>query len=287
MNKPTPRRSDCGHRDGPARLPAYVIIPALLAALLLAAPADASDMVCRANYDFCVEVDGKYPPDATFFTADVRGKFLVDIPSNGSGLLIDLPARKAVALTSDLIARDQAPGIMKVKNPIPAGAASYALSIEGPVLRFQTDTSKVRVLKVLDRPPVVGPITLDALFSDRAEYREAARLYNPEKTAIDSIRQSKKTLEVEAFFATWCQHCKIYMPRFLRVMKDASNPNIKLTLIGVPKNFGLEKGPWEGKGIQSIPVITVRYQGKDVTRLGTHETAIPEAELAGIISALR
>jgi hypothetical protein len=77
------------------------------------------------------------------------------------------------------------------------------------------------------------------------------------------------------------------MPKFLRVMKDAANPNIKLTLIGVPKGFGAEKGPWEGKGIQSIPTITVRYQGKDVTRLGSHDTAIPEAELAGIISALR
>ena len=78
------------------------ILPVALAALLLAvpsltAPAFAGELVCRPNYDFCVEVDGKYPHGATFLTADVRGKFLVDIPSNGSGLLIDLPARKAVA----------------------------------------------------------------------------------------------------------------------------------------------------------------------------------------------
>lgn len=287
MSRVTPRPGDGGHRRGPAGHPGRAIVPALLAALLLAAPALGGELVCRANYDFCVEVDGKYPPDATFFTADERGKFLVDIPSSGSGLLIDLPARKAVALPSDLITRNPEPGVLRVKNPIPAGAASYALSIEGPVLRFQTDRSRVRVLKVLDRPPVIGPITLDALLADRAEYREAARRYNPEKTSIDAIRQSKKPIEIEAFFATWCQHCKVYMPKFLRVMQDAANPNIKLTLIGVPKGFGNEKGPWEGKGIQSIPSIGIRYQGKDLTRLGTHETAIPEAELAGIISALR
>jgi thiol-disulfide isomerase/thioredoxin len=270
-----------------AFLPGAPIAPVLTALLIAAVPAHASELTCRANYDFCVEVDGKYPPDATFFTANERGKFLVDMPSSGSGVLIDLPARKAVALPDEVIVRNLEPGVAKVKNPIPAGAPSYALSIEGPVLRFQTDRSKVRVLKVLDRPPVVGPITLDALLADRAEYREAARLYNPDRIALDAIRQSKKPLEIEAFFATWCQHCKVYMPKFLRVMKDAANPNIKLTLIGVPKGFGNEKGPWEGKGIQSIPAIILRYQGRDLTRLGTHETAVPESELAGIVSALR
>jgi thiol-disulfide isomerase/thioredoxin len=268
------------------------ILPAALAGLLLAvsslaAPASAGEMLCRPNYDFCVEVDGKYPHGATFFTADVRGKFLVDIPSNGSGVLIDLAARKAVALPSDLITRSETPGVVKVKDPIPPSAASYALSIEGPVLSFSTKTSKVRVLQVLDRAPQIGPIPLDALLADRAEYREAGRLYNPEKTSMEAIHKSKKPIEIEAFFGTWCQHCKLFMPKFLRVMKDADNPNIKLTLIGVPRNFGTEKGPWEGKGIQSIPSITVRYQGKDLTRLGTHETAVPEAELAGILGTLR
>lgn len=257
------------------------VIPALMA------PAFAGELVCRANYDFCVEVDGKYPHDATFLTADVRGKFLVDIPSNGGGMLVDLPARKAVALPSDLITRNEAPGILKVKDPIPSSAASYALSIEGPILSFETKTSKVRVLKVLDRAPQVGPISLEDLLADRAEYREAGRLYNPDKVAIESIHKSKKPLEIEAFFGTWCSHCKLFMPKFLRVMKDADNPNIKLTLVGVPKNFGTQPGPWEGKGIQSIPTITIRYEGKDLTRLGTHEQAVPEAELAGIIAALR
>jgi hypothetical protein len=30
----------------------------------------------------------------------------------------------------------------------------------------------------------------------------------------------------------------------------------------------------------------VKYEGKEITRLATHEGAIPETELAGIISAL-
>jgi hypothetical protein len=55
----------------------------------------------------------------------------------------------------------------------------------------------------------------------------------------------------------------------------------------VPKNFGTEKGPWEGKNIQNIPAILVRYEGKDVTRLGIQEGAVPEVELAGILNVLK
>ena len=261
---------------------------ALSVPFLLPAPAlAADDIVCRANYDFCVEVDGKYPQDARFFASDTKGKFLVDIPANGGGMLIDLPARRAIAVPRNLITVDGPDGVVRVKDAIPVSAAAYALSLEGPVLRFQTDKAHVRVLKVLDRPPVVGEIALDALIADRMEYREGMKAYTPDKTAIDALKATKKSVELEAYFATWCSHCRVYMPKFLRVIKDAANPNIKLTLVGVPRGFGNEQGPWAGKSIQSIPAIIVKYEGKELTRLASHEGAVPEAELAGIIAALK
>jgi thiol-disulfide isomerase/thioredoxin len=195
--------------------------------------------------------------------------------------------RRAIALPRTLITVDGPDGVVRVKDSIPTSAAAYALSLEGPVLRFATDKAHVRVLKVLDRPPVIGEIGLDALVADRLEYREGIKAYSPDKTAMDALKVVKKPIEVEAYFATWCSHCKMYMPKFLRVLKDAANPNIKLTLVGMPRGFGTEKGPWEGKAIQTIPTIIVKYEGKDVTRLSTHEGAVPEAELAGIISALK
>jgi thiol-disulfide isomerase/thioredoxin len=111
--------------------------------------------------------------------------------------------------------------------------------------------------------------------------------YVPESKSIAALKKSDRKLEIEAFFATWCSHCKDYMPRFLRVIQDARNPNISLHLIGVPKNFGAEQGPWQGKSIQSIPAIIVKSDGREVTRLGTQPGAMPERELAGILEALR
>jgi thiol-disulfide isomerase/thioredoxin len=258
-----------------------------VAAATTAASAAALEMVCKANYDFCVEVNGAYPPDARFFVADARGKFLVDIPSQAQSVLIDLPTKKAVSVPRASIKQEATEGTVRVPDPGASATPAYALSIEGPVLRFHTDDSQVRVLKVTERPPLVGTTTLEALVADRPEYREGIKAYKPDAVAIESLKKSRKPVEIEAFFGTWCQHCKVYMPKFLRVMQDASNPNIKLSLVGVPKGFGTEPGPWQGKGFQAIPTIMVRYEGREVTRLGSHEGAIPEVELAGIIAAIK
>ena len=279
------------------RTPRLAVLAAA-AALLVPGAALASEIVCHPNYDFCVEVDGKYPKDARFFSSETRGKFFVEIPSaSPSGVLIDLPERKAMSVPAANVTvsnlKTDPPGTVRVKDDPPKkddpnrNAPAYALSIEGPVLQFQAADSKIRVLKVLDRPPVVGPVALEDLVADRPEYREGMRAYNPDKTALDAIKGSKKPIELDAYFATWCPHCKIYMPKFLKVIQEAGNPNLKVSLCGVPKNFGAEKGPWEGKGIQSIPTVIVKYEGKELTRLSTPETSQPEIEIAALLSTLK
>jgi uncharacterized membrane protein YphA (DoxX/SURF4 family) len=123
---------------------AHLILAATAAALTIATaePAVAAEVVCRANYDFCVEVDGVYPQDARFFVSDTRGKFLVDIPSKSKSVLIDLPTRRAVSVPRTSIKPDGADGVIRVADPGLAASPAYALSIEGPVLRFQADTAR-------------------------------------------------------------------------------------------------------------------------------------------------
>lgn len=267
-----------------------LLVPLAFALIALAAtaplPAAPDEVVCTASYDFCIEVDGSFPPDARFYLGDARGKFLVDIPSQSKSLLIDLPSKKAVTVPRNNVKPDAATGKVRVIDPGSQASPAYALSIEGPVLRFNTDTSKVRVLKVTERPPVVGPVTLDALVADRIEYREGIKAYTPDRTSIAALKENKKPIELEAYFGTWCTHCKMYMPKFLRAIQDAGNPNIKLSLIGVPKNFGEQEGPWKGKNIQAIPWVVLSYKGNQVTTLNAAEGMLPEEELARLIKTL-
>jgi thiol-disulfide isomerase/thioredoxin len=261
------------------------LLAAGAAAFLAATTPAAAAMKCRPNYDFAVEVDGSYPPDACFYQADAPRKFFIDIPSIKDGLLMDLNSKRIVAVPRSRIS--QAGSDLVVQDGAPPDARSYAFSIEGPIIEFQAERRKVRVLPVLIRPPLVGQVELERLIADRAEYREGMKAYGPDAGSIDAIRKYAKGADIEAYFATWCSHCKEFMPKFLRVVQEAKNPRINLKLVGVPKRFAETAGPWQGKNITSIPTIIVKIDGKEITRLGAHPGAVPERELAGIFQAIR
>jgi len=263
---------------------ARVVTTAVLL-LLGGAPAMASELVCKPNYDFCVEVNGAFPTDARFFNSQERGKFFIDIPSSKDGLLMDLQAKKMYAVPRGQIAPDN--DGLKVQDGLSANMAAYAFSIDGPIVECQAEDKKIRVMPVLKRPPVIGPIAIDALIADRSEYRAGMKAYSPDKTKIGVLSKCQKPVELEVYFATWCPHCKLYMPKLLRVVKDANNPNIKTTLVGMPQMWVGAKGAWEDKNIQTIPTVIVKIDGREITRMGTHEGALPEDELAGIIQAVK
>ncbi len=260
----------------------------LAAAVLLAFPvsARAAELLCQPNYDFCIEVDGAFPGGARFFNTQERRKYFIDIPSTRAGLLMDLEAKKMFAVPRSQIRPDGDSGL-KVQDGLPPGTTAYAFSIDGPIIQFEAEDKKVRVMPVLMRPPVVGEIAMDALIADRPEYQAGMKRYSPDPTGMTALSKYSKPIELEVYFATWCSHCKIYMPKLLRVLKDAHNPNIKVTLVGLPKKFTDEKGPWRKPDIQTIPTVIVKSGDREITRLGTHEGAVPEIEFAGILQALK
>jgi len=254
-------------------------------AVLAASPALAEAIMCRPNYDFAVEVEGAYPKEAKFYQSDARGKFFIDVPACKSGLLMDLAAKKVQTVPRDQVKPMN--GGVQVLDGVPAGAPAYAFSIDGPIIQFQAEDKKVRILPCLMRPPIIGPVDMEALVSDRPEYREGMKAYTPDAASIALMNKYGRKVQIDAFFATWCSHCKEHMPKFLRVMSEVKNANLKLNLYGVPKGFTQAQGPWQGRNINTIPTIIVKIDGREITRMGSQPGAIPEMELAGIFQAVK
>ena len=264
---------------------AFGLLPVVAAALLLPCVARAQGLVCKPNYDYSVEVDGSYPKNATLYQASNPGLYFIDVPACKSGLLMDMKARKVVAVPRDLVRAVD--GGVQLSDGVPPTAAAYALAVDGPIVQFQAEDKKVRILRCLDRPPVVGPVDLETLVTDRPEYREGMKAYVAKTDSLDAIHKYTHKLQMDAFFATWCPHCKEYMPKFLKVMSQVKNPNLKLNLYGVPKGFGKEPGPWQGRSITAIPAIIVKIDGREITRMAAQPGAVPEEELAGIFEAVK
>ena len=264
------------------------LVPLSLAvalALLAWHPARAEALLCKPNYDYSVEVDGSFPKNAVLYQAANSGMYYVEVPACKTGLLMDLKSRKVVAVPRDQI--KQVDGGVQLSNDVPATATAYALAVEGPIVQFQAEDKKVRILRCLDRPPIVGAVEMDALLSDRPEYRAGMKEYTPSQESIAAMNKYTKKVQIDAFFATWCPHCKEYMPKFLRVMSEVKNPNIKVNLYGVPKGFTQVQGPWQGRNINSIPTIIIKIDGREITRMGSQPGAVPETELAGIFDAVK
>jgi len=272
-------------RSGTLARISLILAASAAPAVLAASPALAEAIMCRPNYDFAVEVEGSYPKEAKFYQSDARGKFFIDVPACKSGLLMDLTAKKIQAVPRDQVKPIN--GGVQVMDGVPAGAPAYAFSIDGPIIQFQAEDKKVRILPCLMRPPIIGPVDMEALVSDRPEYREGMKAYTPDAASIALMNKYGRKVQIDAFFATWCSHCKEHMPKFLRVMSEVKNANLKLNLYGVPKGFTQAQGPWQGRNINTIPTIIVKIDGREITRMGSQPGAIPEMELAGIFQAVK
>ncbi len=149
----------------------FIHLAAALAVLALAIPPPvyAAEVTCQPDYDFTIEVDGDYPTDARFYRSDTRGRFFIDIPDLENGFLMDLKAKKLTAVSRDRITRGEES--LTYQDGLPADAPEFAFSIDGPIIRFEAGKRKVRILRVLDRPALVGDRRHDR--SNRQLHRRA------------------------------------------------------------------------------------------------------------------
>src|SRR5882672_5178483 len=132
------------------------LLPVLALGLVASSPALADAIVCKPNYDYSVEVDGSYPKNATLYQAASPGMYYVDVPACKTGLLMDMKARKVVAVPREQI--KQVDGGLQMNDTAPPTATAYALAVDGPFVQFQAEDKKVRILRCLDRPPIVGAV---------------------------------------------------------------------------------------------------------------------------------
>jgi thiol-disulfide isomerase/thioredoxin len=131
-------------------------------------------------------------------------------------------------------------------------------------------------------PPLVGPITLEALRKAKPDYVRLADKYTPDPGAVKTIASARDTRLV-VFFGSWCLLCKKAVPQLLKTIEAAKNPGLALEFYGVTEDHGEPKDPIAKYSISTTPVFVVVRGGKEIGRITEKPDVSVEKDLALIL----
>ncbi|MFQ5701004.1 MAG: thioredoxin family protein [Acidobacteriota bacterium] len=243
-----------------------ITLVALIACLPGAiAPAPAQEALAEfyPSYDWVLEVDGKLSEEAMFFVERLGRRVLVVDPGLDEIALITQAGKQVTSLDPQTVRIDEDGG----RASLPADAeegrpkSSYTVSKDKVVFYLGN-----RRLKIIPKKPLEGPATRDEILEHTPLYKKGMHEYTPEKKAIDVLKAQTSPVEIEVFFGTWCPHCKVVVPKFMKCIEVAANPALHVSYVGVPRHFS-NFTPARAKGVRSIPTLIFYRDGKEFARI--------------------
>ncbi len=110
--------------------------------------------------------------------------------------------------------------------------------------------------------------------------------YQPESEAIGTLQQVDQPIEIVLFHGSWCSDCKREVPRFMRVLELADNPQLQLVEYEVNYDKEDVMGMFRKYNVEFIPTIIFLSDGKELGRIIQDPKQSLEADSAAILAGL-
>ena len=267
-------------------------IPVLLVVLAMASltgearqistPGAGASPTWLPSYDWSLEIEGKIDLAAQFFVERAGRRMLIMSPGIKHVALVDQGGQNVITLDAGaVIVADDGESATLAENATEGRETSrYTLdsSQQPPRVIFYLGDKR---LKISPKVPLEGATTADDILKHSPLYKKGMDLYTPMMTDIQTIKNYTGTVDIEVFFGTWCPHCKVVVPRFMKAVELAGNPNVRVSYIGVPRRFS-NWPPARDKRVRSIPSFIFYQNGSETHRItgepkkGSIEHAIAE-----------
>jgi len=111
-----------------------------------------------------------------------------------------------------------------------------------------------------------GPMTLDELWATAPTWRAIAESYQPDDALVARLKAIDEPMHLEVVMATWCGDSRQHVPRLLKSIATANNPNITVDLIGVGPEFVTPMETIAGDNITNVPTVIVERNGVELGR---------------------
>jgi thiol-disulfide isomerase/thioredoxin len=214
------------------------------------------------RYDWALEVDGKPADEARFFVDTEGKKVLVVAERLPRAGVLTLPAKQVSSLDAKQVTLDAARDTARLA-PEATLSPPAEYTVEGAQVVFYLGSNR---LKITPKLPLEGPTTRDAILSHSPLYRRALQEYVPGAAEVAFLKSYARPVEIVVFFGTWCPHCKVLVPRFMKAMQEADNPRIQVSYVGVPRNFA-QYDPARSRGVTGVPSFIFYSGGREFSRI--------------------
>jgi thiol-disulfide isomerase/thioredoxin len=232
------------------------------------------------QYDWALEVDGKPADEARFYVSPEGKKVLVHVPQLPKSGILSLAAKQVTAIDAKQVTLVPANDTARIQGDVAGAASDY--TVEGAQVVFYLGSNR---FKITPKQPLEGPATQQAILSHSPLYRRGMEEYVPSASDVAYLRSYQKPTEIVVFFGTWCPHCKVLVPKFMKTMQEANNAHIQVSYVGVPRNFG-QYDPARARNITGIPSFLFYRDGREFSRIpGEPADMTIEAAVVQILKA--
>jgi hypothetical protein len=107
--------------------------------------------------------------------------------------------------------------------------------------------------------------------------------YEPDATAVATIREHSKDVEVFAVVATWCPDTRRDLPRFFKIADLAGWPMSKVVLLAVDRTKRDAEGETVKWNVTRVPTFIFIRSGQEIGRVVERPTTTLEQDIAQIL----
>ncbi len=236
----------------------------------------------RPIYDFALEVDGAAAWDARFYVHKEGQKILIAAPEVASPAILNRASQDvgAIARTAVRTEGDGDAAFVSPGGDAPASTTPYTVDGDKGEVIFFLGPQR---LKIIPKRPLEGPATAETILKHSPIYKKGMDGYAPKQSEVAYLQSVSSPVDIEVFFGTWCSHCKVLVPRFMKTMELAGNKALRVSFIGVPKTFNTYS-PAQSKKVTGIPTFIFYRNGTEFGRIpGEPTDATIEEAVAKIL----
>lgn len=128
-----------------------------------------------------------------------------------------------------------------------------------------------------------GAMTVEELWQTMPVWKAIADSYEPDTATIERLRAIQAPMTLQVVLATWCGDSKRHVPRLLKALALANNPNVTVELMGIGPDFESPMEFVQGANITNVPTVIVKRNGSEIGRyVETPAGATVESDVADI-----